>query len=418
MYTTPADAPGTYFWNDGTANYTDTAMVNCIDGPPGTAASCQTGEANTAFLVGATGEPDYPFAAAEYCDGLSAHGYDDWYLPAQDELNVLYSNKNTGDLNGTFNESGSFPAGYYWSSSELNSSYARYQRFSDGLQPNFSKNLEIAVRCVRKVVGGGGCTNPSGQTGEIIFNSTEGVFQGCTSAGWQALHSVSGGGGPPCTANIPRYCSILSRFDCTGLTFASASIGSVDACETQCNGWAGTFGQGCCEYKAGTNSCSFKAGTGNFTFVVTDYGSTSTCGQTLSFNVVSTEGSGEYCAYVENGPDYYSICGGFGVGNQTCSTTAEPGDTICVYGGGPPDSDITITAANPAPCSASGVYGNSTGNCDLNYHPYQGNGSGDGYCTGGGGCVNPSGQTGEIVYNSSENLFQGCTAASWQALHQ
>lgn len=151
MYTTPADAPSTYTWNDGTGNYRDIpGMTNCTDNSPGTAATCQAGEANTAFLVGATGESDYPFAAAEYCDGLSAHGYDDWYLPASDELNVLYTNKNTGDLNGTFNESGSIPAGWYWSSSEVNNIGARSQRFSDGNQNGFNKNNGLAVRCVRK----------------------------------------------------------------------------------------------------------------------------------------------------------------------------------------------------------------------------------------------------------------------------
>ena len=150
MYTTPADAPSLYTWNDGTVNYTDMSVANCTDGSPGTAATCQTGEANTAFLVGATGEPDYPFAAAEYCDGLSAHGYDDWYLPAQDELNVLYTNKNTGDLNGTFNEGGFFPAGWYWSSSEHSSGSARRQIFSDGNQSNPSKNSGVSVRCVRR----------------------------------------------------------------------------------------------------------------------------------------------------------------------------------------------------------------------------------------------------------------------------
>lgn len=150
MYTTPADAPSTYTWNDGTSNYTEISMANCTDDSPGTAATCQTGEANTAFLVGATGEPDYPFAAAEYCDGLSAHGYDDWYLPAQDELNVLYTNRNTGDLNGTFNESGSYPAGWYWSSSEYSSNFARFEYFNDGTQGIDNKNGGLAVRCVRK----------------------------------------------------------------------------------------------------------------------------------------------------------------------------------------------------------------------------------------------------------------------------
>ncbi|MFB9151636.1 Lcl domain-containing protein [Roseovarius ramblicola] len=151
MYTTPADAPSLITWNDGTSNYRDIpGMTNCTDTSPGTATTCQTGEANTTFLVGATGEPDNPFAAAEYCDGLSAHGYDDWYLPALDELNVLYTNKNTGDLNGTFDESGSFPAGNYWSSSERSFSNAQRQVFSDGGQYGGLKYVGLAVRCVRK----------------------------------------------------------------------------------------------------------------------------------------------------------------------------------------------------------------------------------------------------------------------------
>jgi len=151
MYTTPADAPSTYTWNDGSSNWVDTAMANCTDASPGTAASCQTGEANTALLVGLSGSgTPAPYDAAEYCDGLSAHGYDDWYLPAQDELNVLYTNKNTGDLNGTFNETGSFPAGYYWSSSEVSNNNARFQRFSDGPQSIGGKLVGLAVRCVRR----------------------------------------------------------------------------------------------------------------------------------------------------------------------------------------------------------------------------------------------------------------------------
>jgi hypothetical protein len=31
--------------------------------------------------------------AARHCNDLSAHGKDDWYLPAQDELDVMYDNR-------------------------------------------------------------------------------------------------------------------------------------------------------------------------------------------------------------------------------------------------------------------------------------------------------------------------------------
>lgn len=154
MFTTPADAASTYTWNDGSANYTDMSLENCIDGSAfsnGTALSCQTGEANTAYLIGATGEADYPFAAAEYCDNLSAHGHGDWYLPARDELNVLYTHQGVG---GLIFQAG-YPLGHYWSSSEGSTNgfdeRARFIRFSDGLSSGgLTKDTALSIRCVRK----------------------------------------------------------------------------------------------------------------------------------------------------------------------------------------------------------------------------------------------------------------------------
>ena len=163
MYTTPADA-GQFSWNDGTTNYVELAMQNCFSISPGAQASCQTGEANTALLValGTTPSPA-PYVAARHCDNLDAHGQTDWHLPSQDELHVLYvslvdqNSDNTpgGPLGSTFgfNVSGSFPAGYYWSSSENGSGFARGQRFSDGFQSSsFNKNGGLSVRCVRKSI--------------------------------------------------------------------------------------------------------------------------------------------------------------------------------------------------------------------------------------------------------------------------
>jgi len=151
MYTTPADAPGAYTWNDGSSNWLDTAMVNCTTTTPGTESSCQTGQSNTALLVALNGSgTPAPYAAAEYCNGLTAHGQSDWYLPAQDELNVLYTNRNMGNLNGTFNETGVSPAGHYWSSSERHNIDTRFQRFSDGFQLHLSKTSGLSVRCVRR----------------------------------------------------------------------------------------------------------------------------------------------------------------------------------------------------------------------------------------------------------------------------
>lgn len=146
MYTTPADAPSFMSWNSGTTTWFDTTMENCTTATPGSKASCRTGEANTALLVGLTTWPA-PYKAAVYCDGLSAHGHSDWYLPAQDELTVLYNNR---VAIGGFNTSGSFPAGVYCSSSENNHQAVRSQRFSDGFQYDVAKHVGFPVRCVRR----------------------------------------------------------------------------------------------------------------------------------------------------------------------------------------------------------------------------------------------------------------------------
>ena len=141
MYTTPANA-GSYTWNKGSTNWINTAMVNCTNGTPGAASSCRTGEANTTLLVGLS-DAASPYDAAVHCDGLSVHGHTDWYLPAQDELDVLYDNRVA---------IGGFGTGWYWSSSEQDNAYARQQRFSDGFQPNdyYIKNNNLLVRCVRR----------------------------------------------------------------------------------------------------------------------------------------------------------------------------------------------------------------------------------------------------------------------------
>jgi len=109
--------------------------------------SYTTGEANTALLVGLS-DAASPYDAAVYCDGLTnVHGHSDWYLPARDELNVLYTNR---AAIGGFNTSGSYPTGYYWSSSEYDNSGAWNHRFIDGLQDYGSKLGGVYVRCVRR----------------------------------------------------------------------------------------------------------------------------------------------------------------------------------------------------------------------------------------------------------------------------
>ncbi|MFN3700406.1 MAG: DUF1566 domain-containing protein [Alphaproteobacteria bacterium] len=149
MFTTPADAPSLMSWNNGTSTWVDTAMQNCVTNSPGVQMRCRTGRFNTDFLAGLGSFPSpAPYVSANYCNSLNAHGHTDWYLPAQDELNVLWINRMAI---GGFNVTGIFLHSFYWSSSEEYSINARIQRFSDGSQLGYSKNNTVKVRCVRRV---------------------------------------------------------------------------------------------------------------------------------------------------------------------------------------------------------------------------------------------------------------------------
>jgi len=99
MYTTPGDAPGLYTWEKG----------------------------------------------AEYCAALETDGHQDWRAPTKGELNELFRNR---AAIGGFNETGSLPAGWYWSSSR-GTNYAWGQRFSDGSQSFDGKDGDSSLRCVR-----------------------------------------------------------------------------------------------------------------------------------------------------------------------------------------------------------------------------------------------------------------------------
>lgn len=150
MYTTRCDAGQT--WNGSAC--TGTRLTLCWNNCNGTGyvttsayAGTTTGEANTTGVAAldsdsATGGfQDH--VAAVYCNSLSQDGQTDWYLPASDELNVIYGNKTAI---GNFDTSGSV----YWSSRQNIISDANYQRFSDGYKASANKDTGRLVRCARR----------------------------------------------------------------------------------------------------------------------------------------------------------------------------------------------------------------------------------------------------------------------------
>jgi hypothetical protein len=88
--------------------------------------------------------------AAEYAEIATvrkACGHDDWRVPTQAELNVLFNNR---AVIGGFGINPSNPAGWYWSATPANKSDAWCQRFSDGYQYAGSTTYrQLSVRLVR-----------------------------------------------------------------------------------------------------------------------------------------------------------------------------------------------------------------------------------------------------------------------------
>jgi len=112
---------------------------NFVTGARGTAIG--TGKSNTEKIIQMQGTWS---CAAKLCDDLVLNGYDDWFLPSKDELNVLCRNRAT---------IGGFSYGsIYWSSSEYNVNVAYSQDFGNGVQyynNKGSKTIKWRVRAVR-----------------------------------------------------------------------------------------------------------------------------------------------------------------------------------------------------------------------------------------------------------------------------
>ena len=106
--------------------------------PNPTATSNTNGRSNT---LAAYTQNTTATSAIQICYELNQGGYQDWYLPAKDELNCLFLNKVA---------IGGFGNVLYWSSTENDAGDAWYQYFSSGNQGSVNKDLDGGrVRCVR-----------------------------------------------------------------------------------------------------------------------------------------------------------------------------------------------------------------------------------------------------------------------------
>ena len=123
---------------------------------------------------------DYAFSAARFCHNLNINGYQDWYLPARDELEICYRAFKPTDYNDTssgvntsavppttaytllnpaqtslaiFRGGGSetFGATEFWSSTHSDANHGWTQSFHSGRQGHNRKIEGYRVRAVRRV---------------------------------------------------------------------------------------------------------------------------------------------------------------------------------------------------------------------------------------------------------------------------
>jgi hypothetical protein len=106
--------------------------------PSGTSATLGSGAANTVNIIAQNGAGTTD--AAGLAGAYSGGGYNDWYLPSKDELNLLYSQKSAV---------GGFANTYYWSSTEFDKYTAWVQYFGDGTWYYSTKGHIFSVRPIR-----------------------------------------------------------------------------------------------------------------------------------------------------------------------------------------------------------------------------------------------------------------------------
>jgi hypothetical protein len=130
-----SSGPGWGFWG-GAAEWGSSGVIR------GTT-NATNGAADTALLASFAAAAHPP---AHFCAELVAGGYDDWYLPAIDELNVLYTQRTL---------IGGFFSNPYWSSTESTipawqSGHAMWRHFGTGTLAHGPKDTTVRVRCVRR----------------------------------------------------------------------------------------------------------------------------------------------------------------------------------------------------------------------------------------------------------------------------
>lgn len=118
--------PGIIWYN---GSFVLTNAINNIDG---------SGNTTQIINVQGLGPGSY---AARICREFNGGGFTDWFLPAKDQLNILYNQKTViGGFAGNV---------YYWSSTEYDIDNAWMQNFSGGQMNYYTKSSTNYIRAIR-----------------------------------------------------------------------------------------------------------------------------------------------------------------------------------------------------------------------------------------------------------------------------
>ena len=237
-----------------------------------TSDSLYSGKNNTNLILHGSGPACSQFGiAAELCYSSTQEGYDDWFLPSQDELTKLYNNL-------FFIDSLSFAQDFYWSSSEDQTPEALYfnaqgWNFITGTAQAMPKTHMHSVRAIKEF-------NNSASNFLTVFdpgwNSLTVNAFGCSSTDsiYVILDSIVAG----CTDSTAFNYNLLANFDdgsCNYMICTSpkpTGLYSFDIIDTRAKiGWNNMNDSVCMLLKyfvryreVGTNSWNTKsAGVGN-----------------------------------------------------------------------------------------------------------------------------------------------------------
>ncbi|HVK61254.1 MAG TPA: DUF1566 domain-containing protein [Bdellovibrionales bacterium] len=152
-------------WNDGTSAWYDIPGITNHAATAAPSSNSERGDYTTPLAAAITLSTEGGLhAAARFCNDMVYGGYSDWYLPSKSELAFIYCKSTPGSHNtlnpqenvncggsGPTNQLTGFAAGYYWASTERNSTTTAWvEDFGTGYQYNLTKNQIYYVRCIRR----------------------------------------------------------------------------------------------------------------------------------------------------------------------------------------------------------------------------------------------------------------------------